>query len=149
MELTPSRIPRLAQATPAVAAGVLGLGAGAEDSLPGPVRAALAALLICLGVVIVVRSRRMGVECRNGQVRVRGLLLTRVVPRADVDEVTDFPALVWRDGAGRRRWTPIVFLMDSPRAPARFRQENVSSLARLRRWIADGRRCSTRRRPAT
>jgi hypothetical protein len=82
----------------------------------------------------------MNVECRNGQVRVRGLFLTRVVPRDDVDGVTDFPALVWRDGGGRRRWTPIVFLMDSPRAPTRFRQENAWNLVRLRWWIADGRR---------
>ena len=81
----------------------------------------------------------MSVECSNGQVRVRGLFLTRVVPRAAVDEVTDFPALVWRDGRGRHRWTPIVFLMDSSRSPTRFRQENASSLVRLRRWIADGR----------
>jgi hypothetical protein len=140
VELTPSRVSRLAHATLGVAAGALGLGVAVEGSLPGPIRAALAALLVGLGVVIVVRSRGLGVECRNGQVRVRGLLLTRVVPRADVDEVTDFPALVWRDGGGRRRWTPIVFLMDSPGALTRFRQENVSSLLRLRRWIADGRR---------
>jgi len=140
VELTPSRVARLAHATLGVAAGALGLAVAAEESLPGAVRAVLAALLVFLGVVIVVRSRRIGVECRDGRVRVRGLLMTRVVPRADVDEVTDFPALVWRDGGGRRRWTPIVFLMDNPGALSRFRQENAASLVRLRRWIADGRR---------
>jgi hypothetical protein len=43
--------------------------------------------------------------------RVRGLLLTRDGPRLTIKKVAGFPALRWIGGSGRRRWTPIVFLM--------------------------------------
>jgi hypothetical protein len=140
VQLTPSPASRLAHAGLGVAAGALGVGVAQDGFAPEAAATILAALLVCLGLVIVIRSALIGVDCRDGQVRVRGLLLTRVVPRASVYEVTGFPALLWRDSGGRRRWTPVVFLMDSPRALPRFRQENFSNLVRLRRWIAEGRR---------
>ncbi len=39
-----------------------------------------------------------------------GLLRARRVPRRAVLEVTDLPALRWRDEPGRTRWTPLTAL---------------------------------------
>ena len=103
--------------------------------MPEPVATVLAAALVGLGALVAVRSMRIGIECRNGAVRVRGLLRSRTVPRASIEDITRFPALRWRDRDGRRRWTPIVFLMDSSRGLDSFRRHNARELTRLRRWV--------------
>jgi hypothetical protein len=142
VKLTPLPIARLAHASLGVVAAAFGLGLWRDGFAPEPVATAIAAVLAGGGVVIVVRSVRMGVECRDGVVRVRGLLLTRVVPRASIDAVTDFPSLLWRDDKGRRRWTPVAFLYDSPRSLGQIRRHNASELERLRGWIRRPRRGS-------
>ncbi len=139
VELTPLLIARFAHAFLGVVAMTFGYALWVDGFAPQPLSSTLAAAVFGVGAVITVRSFRIGVACRNGRVRVRGLLLTRVVAAGSIEEVTDFPALRWRDGAGRRRWTPIVFLGDSPRALSCFRRHNAVEVDRLRRWVA--RRC--------
>ena len=136
MELKPLLAARASHAVLGAVAGICGLGVWQDDGLmPEPVATVLAAALVGLGALVVVRSMRMGVECRNGAVRVRGLLLSRTVPRASIEDITPFPALRWRDSDGRRRWTPLVFLMDSSRGSDSFRRHNAGELTRLRRWV--------------
>ena len=135
MELSPLPLTKLAHAALGVAAMALGVGLWSDGFPPEPVARALAAVLLSLGGVVAIRSWRIGVECRDGGVRVRGLLSTRLVPRASIEKVTKFPALRWRDSVGRRRWTPIAFLGDSPGAFSRYKRHNAAELDRLRRWI--------------
>jgi hypothetical protein len=135
VELTPLPLTKLAHASLGVAAMGFGVGLWVDGFTPELIARALAAALLGVGAVIAVRSLRIGLECRDGVVRVRGLLRTRVVPRATIEEITGLPALRWRDSEGRRRWTPIVFLSDSPGAFSHFRRHNAAELDRLRRWI--------------
>lgn len=135
MLLTPLPLTKLAHASLGVAAVAIGVGLWGDGFAPEPVARALAALFSGIGAVVAVRSLRIGVECRDGSVRVRGLLRSRLVPRASIEGVTDFPALRWRDSAGRERWTPIAFLGDSPGAFSHYTRHNAAELDRLRRWI--------------
>ena len=105
MLLTPLPLTKLAHASLGVAAVPIGVGLWVDGFAPEPVVRALAAVLVSIGAVVAVRSLRIGVECWDGGVRVRGVLRTRLVPRSSIEEVTSFPALWWRDSAGRRRWT--------------------------------------------
>ena len=109
---------RVAHTALGVAVMAFGVGLWMDGFGPEPVARLLAAVVACVGAVIAVRSLRVGVECGDGAVRVRGLLRTRVVPGSSIEELTSFPALRWRDSAGRGRWTPIAFLSDSPGALA-------------------------------
>jgi hypothetical protein len=140
VKVTPLPIARFAHASLGVVALVVGVGLWRDRSAPGLVAPALAVLLVGIGVVLVVRSVGMGVECRDGVVCVRGLFLTRTVPRVSIERVTTFPALMWRDDKGRRRWTPVMFLADSPRTWGYIRRYNASELDRLRGWIGRPRR---------
>jgi hypothetical protein len=134
VELTPLPLSRVAHAFLGVAAMPFGVGLWVDGFTPEPAARGLAVAVLGIGALVAVRSLRLGVECRDGVVRVRGLLRTRVVPRASIEEITDLPALRWRDTAGRRRWTPIVFLGDSPGSFIHFRRHNAAELDRLRRW---------------
>ena len=112
--------------------GVVGYGVWVDHGpVPDSLAATAAAGLVALGVLIAVRSMRLGVRCGNGAVRVRGLVLTR----ASIEDVTSFPALRWRDRAGRPRWTPIMWMAGSPRALDRYRAHNARELGRLRKWV--------------
>ncbi len=136
MELAPSPTAKVAHASLGAACAALGVGLWAEDGLlTAAIGLPLAAGLVCLGVGVALRCARLGVECRNGTVRVRGLLLTRTVPRGNIDGISSFPALRWRDGADRRRWTPMVFFMSNPGGLDRHRRHVEESVRQLRRWV--------------
>jgi len=126
---------KLAHAALGVAAMPFGVGLWVDGFAPELVARALGTALLGVGVVIAVRSARIGVECRDGIVRVRGLVRTRAVSRASIEAVTDLPALRWRDSKGRRRWTPIVFLGNSPGAFGHLNRHNAADVDRLRRWV--------------
>ena len=127
---------RVAHASLGVAAMALGVGIWVDGFALEPAASVLAAVVVGIGAVVAVRSLRIGVECRDGTVRVRGLLRTRLVTKTSIEELTGFPALRWRDNAGRGRWTPIAFLGDNPGALSRYKRHNDAELDRLRRWIA-------------
>jgi hypothetical protein len=140
VELSPLPAARVGHAFLGLTTAVAGVGVWLDRLGPKPLSPAVAVLLVGLGAVIAVRSLRMGVDCRNGVVEVRGLFFTRRVPRVRIDHVTGFPALRWRDDAGRCRWTPIVFLIDSPGTLSHVRRHNTEDLDRLRTWIGRGNR---------
>jgi hypothetical protein len=139
VDVRPSPAAGLAHAVLGSVPAAFAIGVWGDDGLlPEVVAAPVAAALVGLGILVAVRAIRMRVECRNGSVRVRGLLRDRAVPRTSIEDVTDFPALRWRDGAGRLRWTPVTFLMDGPRAFESYRRHNAREIDRLRRWVRAG-----------
>ena len=106
--------------------------------MPPWLAATLAPALVVVGVLVAVRALRMGVTCRNGTARVRGLLLSRAVPRVAVAEITDFPALSWQDATGRRRWTPLSFFGATGGVLDSMRNHNSEQLDLLRLWVRRG-----------
>jgi hypothetical protein len=72
----------------------------------GPVRAA--GVLALIGIVLASRVYRPAVETRSDSITVWGMVRTRVIPRASITEITNYPAIVWTDPAGRRRWSPVL-----------------------------------------
>ncbi|MEU2236038.1 hypothetical protein [Streptomyces vietnamensis] len=118
---------------------VLGLGClayGAEAGTAGERTAAVVAVLVC--AVLAVRGFRAGVRCEGERLVVRGYAWTRVIPRAAVTEVTDFPAVRWTSPGGRRRWTPVVAFAEVSGELDGARACKRSNTARLRRWAVRG-----------
>ncbi|MFF8376362.1 hypothetical protein ACF07V_09570 [Streptomyces sp. NPDC015661] len=126
-----------------VANGVLGVVFGLGSLLYGTQAeeawARVAAAVVGLGcAVLAVRGYRAGVRCEGGRLVVRGFLWTRVVPRAAVDAVTDFPAVRWTTPAGRKRWTPVTAFATVSGETAGARSRKLAGTAKLRRWAARG-----------
>jgi hypothetical protein len=86
-----------------------------------------------LGVVLACRGYRLAVETRSNALTVRGMLRTRVIPRAAISEVTDYPAVVWTKCAEEEAMDPGARIPHSPagvarrcRAPLRMREATAS-----------------------
>jgi len=94
-----------------------------------------AVLSISAGLYMAVRGPRAEVVCDERGVVVRGLLWTRAVPRRAVVEVTDFPALRWRDDRGRARWTPLTMFVSYPTLLPVHVRHSEEQVRRLRRWV--------------
>ncbi len=94
-----------------------------------------AAVMMVAGAVWLVRIPRLGVFGVAGIVTVRGHFWSRSIPRASVDALTDFPALLWRAGNGRRRWTPLLMFVTTGGVLAFVVRHNEEQLARLERWL--------------
>ncbi|MDX3071195.1 hypothetical protein [Streptomyces sp. MI02-7b] len=93
---------------------------------------------------LAVRGYRLGVTHEHSRVVIRGYLRTRVIERARITQITDFPAVRWTAGNGRRRWTPLTALMTSPGEMAASRLRKERALKKLRAWarradVASGR----------
>jgi len=96
-------------------------------------------LAVVAGAYLAVRAPGCEVVCDQRGVVVRGWLWTRTMPRRAVLEVTDFPAVRWRDGRGRPRWTPLSMLWTSSRMLPVFVAHSQEQVRRLRRWVRRGR----------
>lgn len=60
------------------------------------------------GILLAFRGYRMGAETRSGSVIIWGMPRTHVIPSDAIDEITDFPAVVWTDPVGNGRWSPLL-----------------------------------------
>jgi hypothetical protein len=129
MILRPLRITRAANVAPGIAVIAVGVVRGALASHAG-VRAAVVAVVV-VGAWLAVRGYRIAVVVDSRSVTVRGLLWSRRVPRDAVLEVTRLAGLRWRDGRGRRRWTPLVMFMESSGRLKTSRRVNQTSLREL------------------
>jgi len=92
-------------------------------------------LAVLAGIYLAVRAPGCEVVCDQRGVVVRGWLWTRTLPRKAVVEVTDFPAVRWRDGRGRVRWTPLGMFWTSSRMLPVFVAHSEEQVRRLRRWV--------------
>lgn len=138
MELRPLLGARIGHALLGLVPAGIGVEIWQDEAVPPWLAATLAPALVVLGARVAVRALRMGLTCRDGTARVRGLLLSRAVPRVAVTEVTDFPALRWQDATGRRRWTPLCFFGVTGGVLEAVRDHNSEQLGILRRWVRGG-----------
>ena len=104
-----------------------------DDPPPWPATALIGGFLVYLGV----RGALMRVACGSDRIRVRGLLYSRSIPIAQITSVTRFPALLWRSGAGRRRWTPMSALITGPSNPSSYRNASDDAVQWITLWVHD------------
>jgi hypothetical protein len=142
MELSPSRLGRVANSGLGAIPAVASVAYGAQAAAVYPRLGACVALIA--SVVIAVRGYRLGVTYQNAEMTVRGYLRTRAIPRESITEITDFPAVRWTDPSGRRRWTPLWVFRVGPRETARMAASKERNVAALRLWVHP----RNRRRPA-
>ena len=102
-----------------------------ESSLPE----AGAVVPVIGGALLAYRGFRLGVDCSSDVVVVRGLLRDRRVDRSAVVAVTDFPALRWRSGRRRLRWTPIIAFAQLGAVLSAVARHNDASIEQLRRLL--------------
>ncbi len=131
MKLQPRPANRLANAGPGVISLVIGVAAVIDrDALT----AALGVVLAVGGVVLAPRGYWLSVETCSDAAVVHGLLWSRRVSRRSIVEVTDYPALIWADSSGKRRWTPVHAFQTPARTLPGVRQHHASCITTLRRW---------------
>ncbi|GAA3794344.1 hypothetical protein ACFS5L_37450 [Streptomyces phyllanthi] len=132
MELSPSLWNRVANSGLGVVPGVVSVlyWAQAGDGL----RRLAAGVAVVGCAVLAVRGCRLGASCAGGKLTVRGYLRTRVIPRASITEITDFPAVRWTTGTGCTRWTPITAFATAAGETAGSRGSKERSIASIRRW---------------
>ena len=128
--LRPSPTNRLANAFPGVcliALSVLSLvlGTGSERAL---------VLLGAPGLILTVRGYRLSAEARRGVLTVHGYLRSRAIPRTAIVEVTDSSTVVWTDGSGRRRRTPILAFSTQPGMLPGVVKHHAECRRQLQRW---------------
>jgi hypothetical protein len=120
--------------------GWLGIGLGRAGEVAG-----VAGCLV-VGVCLAVRAYRAGVVLEPEAILVRGFFRSRRIPRAQVTEITEFPAVRWKRADGRARWSPIFVFLDELRTLPFIRRHNEASIQRLQAWN-DRRRPAARRNP--
>jgi hypothetical protein len=127
--LRPRPVNRLANSMSGGALIGLGLALLVGD---GPATAA--GLLALIGIVLAVRGYRLSAETHNDSVTVCGMLRSRVIPRAAISQITDYPAIVWTDRAGKKRWTPVLAFLTPSRTLPGVAAHHAACLNRLRHW---------------
>jgi hypothetical protein len=130
--LRPLLITRIANAFPGLAVGLFAVAAVLDGDLG--LRSPLVVTGLVLGGFVAVRGYNLSVECAGQHVTVRGYLWTTTISRADIIEITDFPAVTWRSG-GRRRWSPLWALGAPARAFPAYQRHAALCVGRLRRWL--------------
>jgi hypothetical protein len=101
------------------------LGTGAERAL---------VLLGVPGLLLAVRGYRLSAETRKGELVVHGYLHSRAIPRTSIVEVTDSSTVIWTDGKGRKRRTPILAFSTQPGMLTSVAEHHAECRRRLRRW---------------
>jgi membrane-bound ClpP family serine protease len=87
---------------------------GLAGLVVGEGAAKAAGVLAVIGIILAVRGYQLAVETHNDSVTVCGMLRTRVIPRTAITQITDYPAIVWTDRAGKKRWTPVLAFLTPP-----------------------------------
>ncbi|ADB29428.1 hypothetical protein Kfla_0304 [Kribbella flavida DSM 17836] len=104
-------------------------GAGARSWVP-----AVAVVVIAASGVLAVRAYRVGATYGPDGIEVRGYFRTRRIQRNQVTQVTDFPAVRWKDTNGKPRWTPISAFSGSSGQLRMIERHNAVCLALLQLW---------------
>ena len=130
MRLRPGPGNRLANSSPGAVLVAFGLAALVVDE--GAAKAA--GVLAVIGIMLAVRGYRLAVETHHDSVTVCGMLRTRVIPGAAITQISDYPAIVWTDPAGKKRWTPVLAFLTPSCALPRVAQHHANCLSRLRHW---------------
>ncbi|WP_375016267.1 hypothetical protein [Actinomadura sp. 21ATH] len=108
----------------------------ADPDASSAVPAALGVLLFLAGVTLAVRAYRLGVEIRDGQVVLRGVLRTTRIPREAVTHVDVHEAtLVWRRPDGTVRRTKVAAFTARENSPSDVREFNQRTMKEIRKAI--------------
>ncbi|MEV4349008.1 hypothetical protein AB0J83_31510 [Actinoplanes sp. NPDC049596] len=124
--------PRKVQMTglvfPAAGIGVAALVWSSSSGIP---RLAVTVLFPVIGFIACLRGWQMRVVVERGVIVVYGFFRKRMIGVGQVERLTSYPALRWRDSRGRARWTPVWIFADNPRWPMTWRRYNQAQLRRL------------------
>jgi hypothetical protein len=128
----PLFITRMANTAPGVmvVAGGFGLLVAGEVLLPLG-----GSLLIAGGLWLAVRGYRSGVVINQGVVTVRGYVRDISIPRSAVEELTDWPSIVWTR-SGETVSTRLWFWVDAGGAFRSIEDHRENELRRLRRALS-------------
>jgi hypothetical protein len=130
VRLRPGPVNRLANSLPGTVLAAFGLAA----LVFGDRAARAAGVLALLGIVLAIRGYRLAAETHHDTVTIHGLLRTRVIPRAAITQITDYPAIIWTNPDGKKRWSPVVAFLTPPRTLPRITEHHTMSVNRLREW---------------
>jgi hypothetical protein len=137
---------RIAQAVLCVGIAALVVGALLDGQGLNPLAVVIAVLVLAVGVVLAVRSYRMGALYGPDGIEVHGLLRNRRIAKEQITQITNFPAVRWESADGRSHWTPIVAFAGYGQL-AFIHRYNQFCILRLQTWD-DERRLKARRDPA-
>jgi hypothetical protein len=84
--------------------------------------------------MLAVRGYRLAAETHNESVTVCGMLRTRVIQRTAITQITNYPAIIWIDPAGKKRWTPVLAFLTPSWALPPVGQHHIMCVNRLRQW---------------
>ncbi|MFJ7962549.1 hypothetical protein [Streptomyces sp. NPDC096324] len=87
---------------------------------------------------LAVRGYRLAVTYDHSRITIRGYMRTRVIDRGAITGITDFPAVRWTSGNGRRRWTPLTVFVTSTGESSAARTHKERAIRRLRQWARRG-----------
>ena len=121
---------RLANSMP----GAVLVGFGLAALVVGHGATKAAGVLAVLGVVLAVRGYRLAAETHHDSVTVYGMLRTRVISRAAITQITDDPAIIWTDPAGKTRSTPVLAFLTPTRTVPGVAQHHTVCVNQLRQW---------------
>jgi hypothetical protein len=128
--LYPHPINRIANAAPILVLGGLAFVSAYPTWLIAPT--------LIAGVVLGLRGFRMSVTCTDSALVVRGMFMTRTIPRTAITSIPDNACLVphvnWRDERGRSRWSPILVFAVGQRELPFFGRPKIAQLAKVRKW---------------
>ena len=130
VRLRPRPVNRLANSTP----GAVLVGFGLAALVVGHGATKAAGVLAVLGVVLAVRGYRLAAETHTDTVTIYGMLRTRAIPRAAITQITDDPAIIWTDPAGKKRSTPVLAFKTPTRTLPGVAQHHTMCVNRLRQW---------------
>lgn len=129
-------ISRIAQVVFWLALGGVVVGYLIDTQGPEPLILVISALVVALSAFLAFRSYRMGVRYGSAGIDVRGLVLSRRIPRDQIIRITDFPAVRWHSATGKARWTPI-FAFYGVGQLASIERYNQFCILRLKTWDED------------
>ena len=132
-ELRPLMFTRIVQAALWVVIAALVVGYLIDSQGLEPVGVVIALVVLAVGVVLAVRSYRMGVRYGPEGIEVHGLLLNRRIAKDQISKITNFPAVRWQSADGRSHWTPI-FAFAGYGQLAFSHRYNQFSILQLQTW---------------
>lgn len=109
---------------------------GSDSTGGAAVAAALGVLFLLAGITLAVRAYRLGVEVRDGQVTLRGVLRTTRIPQTAITHVDVREAtLVWQRPDGAVRRTKVAAFTVREGGPSDVREFNQRKMTEIRKAI--------------
>ena len=99
----------------------------------------LLAPILFAGAILSVQCYRMSVSCSPFVLVIRGMIVTRTIPRSAITSITGdshtIPLAKWRDKRGKDRWSPIFVFVTKAREPSFTRRTKIAQLEKIQAWF--------------